>query len=146
MLIYTYELQLNNNKNFTMNTKTKLGICFSLLMLSTVTSAQTQYGNKVVVIPLLGEESTWQGPWQVGNVYNTADIIEEGGSSYIAVTTHTSSLANIPPDADFWEVVAASGATGAGIQGEVGPKGEPGEAGGPPGLNGADGKDVSKPG
>lgn len=127
-----------------MNKKIKLGLCFSLLALSTVTSAQSQYGNKVVVIPLFGDESTWQGPWQVGTVYNTADIIEEGGSSYIAVATHTASLANIPPDADFWEVVAASGATGAGVQGEVGPKGDVGVTGpagptGAPGLTGATG-------
>jgi len=98
--------------------------------------AQNQNNNRVVVIPLFGDESTWQGAWEVDTQYSTADIVGFDGSSYIAVRSHTASLANIPPDTEFWEIVAASGATGA--TGAQGPQGLPGLTGpqGPAGPSG----------
>lgn len=98
-------------------------LCFANI----AANAQSQYSNKVVVVPLMGEESTWRGSWQIDTDYLKAEVVEEGGSSYIAVQTHTSSLANMPPDAEFWNLVAASGATGP--QGEQGPKGDQGDKG-----------------
>ena len=105
-------------------------------LVSVTVSAQAQSGNKVVVVPLMGEESTWRGPWLVDTSYSKAEVVEEGGSSYIALKSHTSSLANLPPDAEFWGLVAASGA--AGPQGVPGPKGDQGDQGvaGPKGDKG----------
>ncbi|GHA04739.1 hypothetical protein GCM10008090_12720 [Arenicella chitinivorans] len=110
----------------------KLRFCLIVLigLVSASVNAQSQYGNKVVVVPLMGEESTWRGSWQVDTNYSKAEVIEEGGSSYIAVKSHTSSLANMPPDTEYWNLVAASGATGAqGIQGLKGDKGDKGDIG-----------------
>ncbi len=105
-------------------------------LVSAAATAQSQYGNKVVVVPLMGEESTWRGSWQVDTSYSKAEVVEEGGSSYIAVQSHTSSLANMPPATEYWNLVAASGATGA--QGVAGPKGDKGDTGdtGPKGDKG----------
>ena len=100
--------------------------------ISLTTHAQTQYSNKVVVIPLLGEGSTWKGPWADGVSYRKSDIVEDGGSSYIAIANHTSDLANMPPSAQ-WQIVAASGANGApgpkGDKGDQGDKGDKGDQG-----------------
>jgi len=114
----------------------------ALLAVTFTSNAQQQYQNRVVVIPLFGDESTWQGPWAVDTQYKVSDIVEEGGSSYIALKAHAASLANIPPDAEFWELVAASGANGA--VGAQGPQGIPGNNGtdgaqGPQGLTGLQG-------
>jgi len=111
----------------------KIVLGLFLFFAAFVSAAQGQSNNRVVVIPLFGDESTWQGPWSVDQAYKTADIIEEGGSSYIALKNHTASLANIPPDAEFWELVAASGAGGSkgdkGDKGDIGEQGTPGLAG-----------------
>lgn len=65
--------------------------------------------NKVVVIPLLGDGSTWRGPWQADINYSRSDIVEREGSSYIVTANHRSSIANQPPNDSFWDLVAASG-------------------------------------
>ncbi len=67
--------------------------------------------NKVVVIPLLGDGSTWRGPWQEDINYSSSDIVEREGSSYIVTSNHRSSIANQPPNDSFWDLVAASGAS-----------------------------------
>jgi microcystin-dependent protein len=120
-----------------------------LAILLCVATAHAQE-TRVVVIPLFGDDaaSKWRGPWVTDTAYKNSEIIEFGGSSYIAVNSHTSSLANIPPDAAFWELVAASGFTGAaGPQGDMGAKGDTGSQGprgdtgftGSPGMTGMTG-------
>ena len=102
--------------------------------------AQNQYQNRVVVIPLWSDGATWKGPWADAVSYSRSDIVEDGGSSYIAITSHTSTLANMPPSAQ-WELVAASGATGM-----PGPKGDMGDtgSGGPEGPQGPQGPEGQK--
>lgn len=103
--------------------------------------AQTQSGNRVVVIPLWSEGSTWKGAWADATFYKRSDIVEYDGSSYIAISSHNSTLANFPPN-DQWELVAASGATGGvGVKGDKGAEGPKGDKGlkGDTGLQGATG-------
>lgn len=76
--------------------------------LSQVSFAQ----NKVVVIPLLGDGSTWRGAWQKDIAYRRSDIVERDGSSYIVTANHISSRDNVPANDSFWDLVAASGDQG----------------------------------
>ena len=114
----------------------------SLLLLAFLVSTVFYYPvihaqNSVVVIPMFEEGRTlWKGPWQENVDYNESDTVEFGGSSYIALQTHTSNLSNIPPEQDLWDLVAASGANG--IQGSTGQNGEQGPAG-PQGMIGQTG-------
>lgn len=97
--------------------------------LLTVELARAQQGNRVVVIPLWSEGATWTGAWEDSKYYKRSDIVEDGGSSYIAVTNHTSTLSSIPPSSE-WELVAASGSRGeTGETGAVGDKGDKGDKG-----------------
>ncbi|MBX2869038.1 MAG: tail fiber protein [Acidiferrobacterales bacterium] len=122
-----------------------LQIFVLFLVTCSTTLAQTQYQNKVIVIPLWSDGSTWTGPWAASINYNRTDIVEFDGSSYIAIEPHISDLANIPPgDGTLWQLVAASGLTGsAGPAGPAGAVGAVGPAGpaGPQGPAGADGMD-----
>lgn len=103
--------------------------------------------NKVVVIPMFGDDaaSKWQGPWAEDENYQLGDIVEDGGSSYIALQDHYSDQNNIPPAEEYWDLVAASGANGMpgaqGPQGIIGPKGDTGAKGdmGPKGDTGEQG-------
>jgi len=70
--------------------------------------------NRVVVIPLLGDGSTWRGPWQEDINYSSSDIVEREGSSYIATSNHRSSISNQPPNDSLWDLVAASGESSGG--------------------------------
>ena len=106
---------------------------------------------------LFGDDaaSRFRGAWQVGINYQSGDIVQENGSSYIALQNHTSDLNDASPlGAPLWDLVAASGANGingqngvageqgpAGRQGEVGPQGEIGPQGqqGPAGATGPQG-------
>lgn len=115
------------------------------MTLGCMLSAQAQVqNNKVVVVPLWSDGSTWKGSWQLATEYKRSDIVEVGGSSYIALERHTSSSSEAPGDSTFWELVAASGSDGA-----TGPQGDPGDTGpqgatgpqGPIGLTGAPGAD-----
>ena len=106
---------------------------------------------KVVVIPMYEQgEAPWRGPWQIDTDYSISDVVEEGGSSYIAVADHFSDLTNMPPQEGVWELLAASGANGMqGPQGEtgnVGPVGPLGPAGptGPTGAKGDQGEKGDK--
>lgn len=119
---------------------------FISIAFGTIVNAQ----NKVVIIPLFGDDaaSKWRGEWDDSISYQTGDIIEFDGSSYIALINHTSSLASIPPSDLEWDIVAASGADGfrgrqgvRGVTGEQGEQGNPGNQGeqGNPGNQGEQG-------
>ncbi len=114
-------------------------LCFLLFVFSCSAFSQ----NRVVVVPLAGDDGPqYMGAWQEGASYKESDVVEEGGSSYIALINHNADLSNIPPDLDTWGLVAASGANGMpgqdGADGAPGPKGDTGEQG-PIGLTGATG-------
>ncbi len=105
----------------------KLFISILVLLITAMPGAYAQVWPKpkVVVIPLLGDGSTWAGPWAESTDYKRSDIVEFDGSSYIALSSHVSNLGNIPPEPAIWDLVAASGATGnQGPIGETGPKGD----------------------
>jgi hypothetical protein len=117
-----------------------LAVLVTLLCVSKAHGQET----RVVVVPLFGDDaaSKWRGPWVTDTAYKKSEIIEFGGSSYIAVLDHQSALSNIPPEARLWDLVAASGANGAagdkgapgnlgdlGEKGNKGNKGEPGDQG-----------------
>lgn len=111
------------------------------LVFAQVSMAEPPPNTRVVVVPLWSEGATWKGPWAENVVYERSDIVEEAGSSYIAISSHTSALANIPPSAE-WQLLAASGADGdPGPQGGAGPKGDKGDTGdtGPQGVAGPKG-------
>lgn len=94
---------------------------------------------KVVVIPLPGEDTNWEGPWAIDQNYGKGAVVQDGGSSYLSLKAHTSDLTNIPPTEEFWNLVAEKGSTGpAGPQGNTGPQGDAGPMG-LPGENGSDG-------
>ncbi len=82
--------------------------------------ASSVYAEKVVVVPMFEEveAANWSGDWASDTEYKVDDIIQYDGSSYIA--DHTSDLSNYPPDATYWQLVAASGATGAAATVDVG--------------------------
>jgi hypothetical protein len=123
-----------------------LAVLAILLCVSTAHAQKT----RVVVVPLFGDDaaSKWRGEWGDSISYQTGDIIEFDGSSYIALINHTSSLASIPPSDLEWDIVAASGADGfrgrqgvRGVTGEQGEQGNPGNQGeqGNPGNQGEQG-------
>ena len=39
----------------------------------------------------------WSGAWTDGTYYRTGSAVTYDGSSYVATSTHTSSVANTPP-------------------------------------------------
>lgn len=93
----------------------------------------------------------WKGAWSGATAYAVGEAVERNGSSYIAIKAGTNKE---PPNAEFWEVLAAKGATGAtgvtgptGITGATGPTGLTGGVGatgatgptGPTGVTGATG-------
>lgn len=80
-----------------------------VIVLSVCSQGDALSQNKVVVIPLLGDGSTWRGPWQEDISYSRSDIVEREGSSYIVTSNHRSSIANQPPNDSLWDLVAASG-------------------------------------
>lgn len=113
----------------------KFATCVLILLLTAIPGAYAQVWPqpKVVVIPLLGDSSTWTGHWIEAFEYKRSDLVEFDGSAYIALANHTSDLSNFPPEPGLWDLMAASGANGLdGEQGEVGetgPKGDTGEQG-----------------
>ena len=67
---------------------------------------------------------TWQGAWDSGTAYVVGDVVENGGSSYIAIADGTN---HEPPDASYWGLVASKGDTGAtGATGAAGADGADG--------------------
>lgn len=82
---------------------------------------------------------TWRGAWNADTDYVQADVVEYGGSSWVAKLP---SKAVAPCPGPEWDLVAAAGAPGPqGIQGEPGPQGPKGDTGaqGPQGIQGEPG-------
>lgn len=78
----------------------------------------------------------WAGPWSAVLSYAPDDVVEQGGSSYVALVT--TSVGSQPPNSQ-WALLASSGATGAqGPQGAKGDAGSPGQQG-PAGVGGPQG-------
>jgi len=60
------------------------------------------------------------GTWSAFVTYSVLDVVQYGGSSYIAILPSTN---QVPPDATYWQILASIGATG-----PQGPAGTPGGA------------------
>ncbi|RBP51064.1 hypothetical protein [Arenicella xantha] len=90
------------------------------LVIAVLWSGTTSAHNKVVVIPLGGEESNWRGEWLVGQTYSKGDVASNDGNSYLALVSHDATESNRPPAASHWGLVAA--------RGEPGPQGPAGLA------------------
>lgn len=60
----------------------------------------------------------WLGAWDSGTAYVEDDAVEHDGSSYICTDAHTDQE---PPDALYWDVLAARGEDGSGSGDVVGP-------------------------
>lgn len=56
----------------------------------------------------------WQGSWVTATAYALNDVVEEGGSSYICISAHTSGVFATDLAFPRWELVAQKGADGAG--------------------------------
>jgi Phage Tail Collar Domain/Collagen triple helix repeat (20 copies) len=87
---------------------------------------------------------TFKGPWASSAAYSSQDVVSEGGSSYIALTTSTAvdPAGDVGGNGGHWAVLAAAGTAGAG--GATGPQGLTGAVGpigprGPAGASGATG-------
>ena len=74
----------------------------------------------------------WKGAWSNSTAYAVNDAVSSGGSTYICVQAHTGQQ---PPNATYWNVLAAKGDTGsqgvAGAKGDKGDQGDPGVKGDP---------------
>lgn len=85
---------------------------------------------------------TWRSNWATATAYSPNDAVYLNGNSYVCTTSHTSSLANQPPNASFWTLLAQAGAQGPpGTTGSTGPQGPAGATGntGPTGSTGPQG-------
>lgn len=72
----------------------------------------------------------WRGAWLTGTAYALLDAVQQGGSSYLCTTAHTSGVFATDLAANRWELVAAKGDTGAtGATGATGPAGDTGPTG-----------------
>lgn len=56
----------------------------------------------------------WHGAWETGVAYETGDLIQTAGSSYICIVAHTSGTFATDLGAGRWDLFAAKGAAGAG--------------------------------
>ncbi len=69
----------------------------------------------------------WQGGWATATAYAELAGVENGGSSYICTSAHTSDATSEPGVGaswqTYWDLVAAKGADGAGTGDVVGPAG-----------------------
>lgn len=103
---------------------------------------------------LASKTFVWRGPWNAATAYTTNDLVESGGSSWVAKRASTNVLPGAVQSAD-WDLVAAMGAQGPqglpgvdgltgpeGPRGPSGPQGFPGNAGpqGPAGPQGEKGE------
>ena len=52
-----------------------------------------------------------RGAWATSTSYVVGDIVSYNGSSYTCILAHTSSGANTPPNATYWNLLAQSGST-----------------------------------
>ncbi|MED5550023.1 MAG: hypothetical protein VX529_11760 [Pseudomonadota bacterium] len=84
--------------------------------------------------------ANWTGAWDAGTTYAVDDLVEHNGASWIATAASTNEA---PPNASYWDLVAAKGDTGdTGATGATGPQGEQGIQGetGPQGPQGIQGE------
>lgn len=71
----------------------------------------------------------WCGEWDLQTVYFTDDVVEFGGSSWVAIVD---APGGTPGDSENWQLLAAKGADGSsGIDGQQGPPGPAGPQGTP---------------
>jgi hypothetical protein len=87
---------------------------------------------------------TGYGLWEIEKLYQTCDVVQNDGSFYICIQSHTSSALNSPFNENVWAILALQGETGVqGPQGEQGTQGLKGDAGtqGPQGKQGIAGAD-----
>jgi len=81
-----------------------------------------------------GTGFVWKGPWDNLTNYAINDVVEDGGSSYVAKAPNN----NSQPPSTNWDLMALEGVQGP--QGNEGPQGPPGSAG-PQGATGPQGPD-----
>lgn len=122
-----------------------------VLFLSTPVLSQ----DKVVVIPMGGttniEITNWAGDWSSGKSYQKGQTTQIGGSTFVCIANHASTIDNAPPNPAYWSLIALKGDKGdtgdqgpiglTGAQGIQGPQGEQGIQGeqGPQGEQGLQG-------
>jgi len=58
-----------------------------------------------------GTSFTWRGEYATTTAYVTNDVVQYNGTSYICISDTTG---NAPPNASYWELMAAKGTDGAG--------------------------------
>jgi len=122
----------------------KQAVSITILAMLFLCAFETMAADKVVIIPLGGGKNYmyWQGDWAVDTPYKVGDAVQIDGSSYVCTTPHTSSVIESPPNASYWNLIAAKGADGAqgtaGADGAQGPTGATGVQG-PTGAVGAQG-------
>lgn len=71
-----------------------------------------------------GQGFTFRGAWTISTAYHPFDVVTNGGQTYEASTSFTSSAVNFAADASNWNLWAQAGAQGAtGTTGATGPSG-----------------------
>lgn len=58
--------------------------------------------------PITVSGVNWEGPWVTGTVYDIGDIIESGGSAYIAILAHTSGTFATDLSSGKWQIFATA--------------------------------------
>lgn len=61
-----------------------------------------------------GEGFIWEGVWLTGTSYQVNSLIQEAGTTYICVVSHTSGTFSTDLTSGYWEILAARGSSGAG--------------------------------
>lgn len=90
----------------------------------------------------------WSNAWQSGEDYAVDDLVQEEGSTYIAIAAHTAGSGSRPASGvswqGYWELFVAKGSGPQGPQGVAGPKGDKGDQGdeGPEGPQGDPGPGI----
>ena len=56
----------------------------------------------------------WEGPWVTSTAYVINDMVSEAGSTYICLVAHTSGTFSTDLTANYWELFAQQGGSGAG--------------------------------
>jgi hypothetical protein len=81
-----------------------------------------------------GPGFNWKGAWSAATAYVVNDTVSSAGSSYVCILANTNQT---PPNATYWNLVAAQGSTGpTGATGGAGPAGPTGSTG-PTGVRGS---------
>ena len=91
------------------------GICTNLAIIQ---RDDTKLANEAVhkdafdsdALALMGGSWTPKGDWATSTAYSVSDVVEEGGSSYVCVTAHTSGTFSTDRDTNnYWIIVANPG-------------------------------------